>query len=338
MRPIHALSLTGLLLGLLTPLAPAQDEYVLRGRRPIPVQEAPASTLSRGILPIDTAFVVHVDIQRLFGSTWFKAANDATGVMDEIADDDDFAEIKKEFGIDPFKDILSVTVVGHDEDGDDAVVVLKTTQNVDRALEMARGLDEYRSVAHDGFEMDSWSDGDDGVFALVFGVRGESDRRIVVGQDRDRVALVARTMLDRSPSIADVDDAHLSARPRAGSIFYLEVGLPLIDLLDETPASNIASKARRFSLDIGESKDSVRLDAEVEAATSDDARAIADVINGARSMIMLSGVLEQMPGTLADAFDDARAELANKTVRLSLSIANRDLLEGLEELRDDRFR
>jgi len=332
-----ALATAALSLGSFTPLTHAQDQ-ILSGRRAIqPEQERRSdSTLSRDILPVDTGFVVHIDVQGLLGSVWWKTVNDSLGLMDEIAGDDDFDEFREEFGIDPFKDLLSVTVIGHDQDGDDAVVILRTTAKIDKALAKVREMDQYRLVAHDGLELETWTDDDDddAVHALVLGRPDSNQRRIVIGQSPDRVVKVARTMLGEAQSLADVDQPAVLAKPRKGSYFYLEVGLPPGELLEGTPASKIASKARRFSVDLGEKGDNVYLHAMVATETEDDAHDVADVINGARSMIALSGILEQIPGAFADVLDDARDRVEGSSVRLSLSIAMADLREGLAELQE----
>lgn len=328
---------SALAVGLFAPLASAQD-FEIRSRAAIePQRTRAASGLSREILPRDTAFVVHVDIQGLLGSVWWKTFEEATGLMDEIADDDDFDRMRKEFGVDPFKDLLSVTVIGHDEDGDDAVVVLRTTDRIDKALDMVRAMDGYRTVAHDGLELESFSEGDDGAFGLVLSRKGSDQRRVVIGQDKGRVAKVVRTMLGEATSLAEVDDAPLRAKPARGSYFYLEVGLPLADLFDDTPASQIASRAKRLTIDVGERSDSVVLAAAVEAGNSDDARQIADVVNGAKSILALSGVLEEAPYALAEAVEDLRAERDGNTVRLSLSMAISEVRESLSEMQE-RYR
>ncbi|MEM1451033.1 MAG: hypothetical protein AAF726_21900 [Planctomycetota bacterium] len=335
------LAVTALALGAVAPLSAsspsAVQEHELRRRQPLEVREdrVTSSPLARGILPADTSFVVHVDLQGLMRSVWWKSVEEATGIMDEIADDDDFAEMSREFGVDPFKDFLGVTVIGHDEDGDDAVVVIHATDRIDAALDRVRAMDEYRLVAHDGLELECFMEGDDeAVFGAVLGERESTDVRVVVGQNRDRVSKVIRTMLGDANSVADIDGAAVQAQPRKGSYVFVEVGLPFAELLEDTPASRVASKARRFTLDMGQRKDSVFIDAVVESGSDRDARDIADVVNGVRSMVTLSGVLEQIPVGLSEAFEDARAEIDGRSVRMGLSIPIEDLRESLIELQE----
>ncbi|MEM9381392.1 MAG: hypothetical protein AAGB93_15670 [Planctomycetota bacterium] len=330
------LAVAALALGAAAPLS-ASQEHELRRRQPLEVRDdRPASSpLSRGILPADTSFVVHVDLQGLMRSVWWKSVDEATGIMDQIADDDDFAEMRREFGVDPFRDFLGVTVIGHDEDGDDAVVVIHATDRIDAALDRVRQMDEYRLVAHDGLELECWTEGDDeSVFGAVLGERESTDVRVVLGQNRDRVSRVIRTMLGDQNSVADVDGTAVQARPRKGSYVFVEVGLPFAELLEDTPASRVASKARRFTLDLGQRKDDVFVDAVVESGSDGDARDIADVVNGVRSMVTLSGVLEQVPVGLSEALEGARAEIDGRSVRMALTIPIEDLRESLVELQE----
>ena len=76
-----ALATAALSLGSFSPLTHAQDQ-ILSGRRAIqPEQERHSeSMLSRDILPADTGFVVHIDVQGLLGSVWWKTVNDSIGV------------------------------------------------------------------------------------------------------------------------------------------------------------------------------------------------------------------------------------------------------------------
>ncbi|MEM6671662.1 MAG: hypothetical protein AAF726_02390 [Planctomycetota bacterium] len=286
------------------------------------------ASLSRDVVPDGAAFVLHVDLQGLFASDLWSAIDASVGLSAALEDEAGLDDLASTWGIDPFRDVLSVTVVG-DVGGGAAIV--RTTDRIDGALDRLRAMPEARVAAHEGLGLEVWTVEDEQVWALVLGVEGSSEREIVIGEDASEVAAVARVMLGDAPSIVTARRPALRAKPNAGSFVYAEVGPSLLENLAATPASAFASRARGLALEVRESKGG--LNAALRIATDSDAssESIASVVRGAQSLLELSGVLDEAPDEVMDLLDGLKIVTGERSVTVDLTIGMDDIRRALRD-------
>jgi len=307
-------------------------------------RQSPAAVqvpLPRRAMPADTAFVLHVDPQVFLASAWWSAFGELPEVVQALRDSDELRMAREQFGLDPFRDLLSVTVFGRDSKGGGGVVLVRTTDAADRAIEMVRAVDEHSSVESENLQLDFWGDATDGLVGS-FHATPAGERVAILGRTVADVTGVIRAADGVAPRLADVAAPAIAATPRQGTFFYLEVGLPVPALLEsfdvELPGGDrvarLANGVQRLRIELGEAAGGdVFLELRVSTKDRRDARRIADAINGARAFISNFGLLEQLPFAAQDLYEGLIAEVEGNDVRLGLEIPPRDLTFMLQELR-----
>jgi hypothetical protein len=295
-------------------------------------QESPSSApqvtapvpLPRRALPADTAFVLHFDARTFLASSWWQA----------LQSSEELRMVREQFGVDPFKDLLSVTVLGRDDKGDGAAVLVRTTDKADGVLEMLRGVDGYATVDEDGLSLERWGQEDDGVFASLFATPN-GDRVAILAKTPKDVVRVVQAAEGGAPRLAEATRPAIDASPRPGAFWYVEVGLPFGELLADTPVATVANGVERLTIELGEHDGKIFIELKARAKDRNVARRIADVINGARALVSNFGLMEQMPFAVQDLYDGLIAEVQGNDVRIGLDMPGRDLVYMLEELKTE---
>jgi hypothetical protein len=291
--------------------------------------------LPRRALPADTAFVLHFDARTFLASSWWQALGDMPEVVQALQSSEELRMVREQFGVDPFTDLLSVTVLGRDDKGDGAAVLVRTTDKADGVLEMLRGVDVHGSVEASGLALDRWGeDGGDGVFGSFFATPN-GDRVAVLARTPNDVVRVVQAADGEAPRLAEAARPAIDATPRAGAFCYVEVGLPFGELLANTPAAFVANGVERLTIELGEHDGKIFIELKARAKDRNVARRIADVVNGARALVANFGVMEQMPFAVQDLYNGLIAEVQGNDVRIGLDIPARDLVYMLGELQSE---
>lgn len=289
--------------------------------------------IPRRALPADTAFVLHFDARAFLASSWWQALGDLPELVEQLSSSDELRMVREQFGFDPFKDLLSVTVLGRDDKGDGAAVLIRTTDVVDGGVEALRDVDVHGAVQHAGLPLDRWGDDTDGVYGS-FHATPNGDRVAIIGRTAEDVARVVRAADGDAPGLNQASAPAIDAAPRAGTFLYLEVGLPLGKLLQETPVAKVANGVQRLTIELGEADGKIFVEAKVRAKDRSNARRIADLVNGARAVVTNLGLLDRVPPPVQDLYDGLMAEVEGSDVRLGFKMSARDLTYMLGELRE----
>ncbi len=298
-----------------------------------PAQDAPAIPLPRRALPADTKFVLHFDAQAFQRSAWWEAASQSSELLSALEDSDELRALREQLGVDPLRDLLSVTVLGRDERGADATVLLRTTDVADSALESLRELPVYSALQHRGVDVERWGDaeGEGALFAANFATPN-GDRVAILGRDPEHVTRVVHAADGVAPRLTDSNQPAVDAAPSSGAVLYLEVGLPFERLLEDTPAALAGRYAQRLTVELGERDGRAFFEARVRTKDRNDARKLADLISGARALAGNLGLIEQLPLPLQDLYDGLIAEVRGGDVRLGMELPRKDLLYLMREL------
>lgn len=297
-------------------------------------QDLAAIPLPRRALPADTAFVLHFDARAFLASAWWRALGDMPELSEALANSDELRMVREQLGLDPFEDLLSITVLGRDDKGDGAAVLVRTTDAADGVVEQLRGADVHGALEHAGLPLDRWGDDTDGVYAS-YHATPNGDRVAILGRTAGDVARVVKAADGELPRLADAPRPAIDAAPRAGTFLYVEVGLPLGGLLGDSPVALVANNIERTTLELGERDGKVFAEMKVRAKDRDAARRVADIVNGARAFLSNLGLVEQLPLPVQDLYDGLVAEVSGSDVRFGLAMSPRDIEYLLDELRTE---
>ncbi len=297
------------------------------------------------LLPADTAFVVHVDVQRLAGLI---GVND---LLEQLSDSearevsDMLGQIEQRLGFDPIRDIRSVTVFGSDLAGAEPTVMLITDDSLDDALEALDEEGALRTVRDGGLRfqqinaagvaaalgIEDVDASEDDTLVLYVQRIGRNRRAVLFGERTADILAAARVLDDDERSLEQARQPALNLRSSQGSFLYFEVSSSLEDILRETPASVLASKVRGLALDLSEEQDVVDIRLTATTASREDARDVEDLVDGLRSLLSLAGDMTEVPEAVRGLLNGIRADSDGDRVTVRLSIPFRELRRMLEE-------
>ncbi len=274
---------------LLTPLlsvalltAPAVDP-------PAPV--AAPDGLKRAQVSADADWVVHVDIRGLLASGFGVLLDEA------MSSDDDFAEVQRELGLDPRRDIASVTVYGTADDPERPVILVAGDAALDRALDHVAGKAFRRTIDLDGVSVDRWSEDeheDEAVYTYLARRAGSEQRLLVASPHAAGVAQGLAVLRGESASLADDDgDFGASASPSAGAFAFVAVREGFSRLEDIDPSSRVAQLVQSAVVEAGEFQDEAFVRVSVTAPNATDANQIATILQGGSALLTLVAQSEE---------------------------------------------
>lgn len=279
-------------------------------------------------------WVAHVDVEALAASELHAAlAEDG-----ELRLEDEVEELK-ELGLEPLKDLRSVTVYSVDPRSEHAVVLLVGNANVDGALERLKGREGYREERVEGQPVHVWG-GDGGAwYAAVLRREGSQDRLVVQSDDRASLVLACGVLEGRAEHLAVGEDpaattgAVLRARPEEGSILFAAATTRLAELPGLELASNVVKLADDVVFDLGEARGELFARLRVDARTEKEARQVQQVLQGAAALLALVGGEDPEVGRVVQDLSGAlRFTTAGAEVHAEFRMPTRRLIDDLRAL------
>ncbi len=308
----------------------------------------------RDLVPADSKFVFAFDLQATLDLLGRDLIRD--GIVRRVRAEagghlkDDWDEVfVKEWGFDPFVDLKGFMLFGDKGPHDGATVAVITTSRIDATLERLRDVGALEASEEGGVEVmqivpgkvlslfgmdDEMEDADKPIGCLYvhrFGGRNGTGRALVLGEKSDAVHRAAKAM--RAGDTLGKGQGRLAASTREGDLVYVDVDAAMAELLGDNPASKLTSKARRLTLQVGQTDDQLTLRAVVVTAEEKDARQIAALVNGLKALLALADPSEEMPKPAYDALMDAQAKADGNTVVLEVSVPKSLLDEARREIR-----
>ncbi|MCE9596318.1 MAG: hypothetical protein K8S98_19165 [Planctomycetes bacterium] len=239
--------------------------------------------------PSEATWVAHVDVEAMGRSRFLLALHDAG---QELVNDFDFDVIGSRFGVDPLRELASITLLPASVKSSDVVAVVRgstqTSAAWSRLIEKSRFV---RKVAgHDLYLVAGLES-----FASALPQESGGGRTFVVATSE--AALVAElAVLDgTAKSLADATATKLDMRASVGAMFWASGSIESdrsafaarsiqllreIANLDQTEARTIAEHGRAFCFELGEDGADLFTRLELATATSSDAEALGDVLRG----------------------------------------------------------
>ena len=288
-----------------------------------------AGGVERDHLPASTRWLAHVDLERFVGTELFAGANER-GLGSEIKLD----EMREELGIDPMKDVLSVTVFGASEDPEDSIALIVLTEaGAEQVLRKLEDEERHVYVETDGVRLHAWTEGDV-IEAYAYEKRVKAGRLLILSDDRDRLHQAIRVVEDEDPSLADAENALLSARPSPGSFFYVEASGVVPGLDDLEPAATVNELVEGLVCDVSETDGELSIELEIATDSSADAKSVFEIAQGGLALLQLIA-RQSAPGTVcADLIGALGLGHDGGRMQASFRYDSRALLAALDELEE----
>ncbi len=264
-------------------------------------------------------WVVHFDVEALMGSSvgpfLLKEAPFEGGDFDEL----------RELGIDPVKDIKSITAFGADDNGEDATGILETTDAIDGAIaKVAAHADDYQKIAEGNMVIHSWNDGDESWY-LYTKPGAEAGRRLaVLAGSLERLRSAALTLERGAGEKAKCLDG---VRPRAGSVLFVSASQIPKALEEHEEASRVMKFARALVLDVGEAAQQIYADITLDTDGPDSATTLMQMALGLKAFGQMACAGEPEMAQICRLFDAIRVAADGAKVRGSFSFDCKALVE-----------
>lgn len=301
----------------------------------IAVGPTTGGTFNEDWVAADAKWFVHVDVNSLLSSKLGEFALQHAEDFD--IDLSDIHNIKDELGIDPLTDFTAVTVYGGNEPEDDAVIIIEMNDKIDNLVQMLVTHEEsYLAIETGHYTLHSWDDGGESMFGFVEDGPGPDDRVVTLAHDMATMVRALRVMDDDAPSIADEKGSVLRTRPGKNSFFFAAaLNLPHLMGHEDDPASQIIKRARRLSLDVGETDKATYATATLTARNAEEAGNIMDVINGITALgRMLADTEEVKQLPIDDLLNALKFKLDDSSVSITVKGDPAVLLKSIHQIHE----
>jgi hypothetical protein len=294
-----------------------------------------ADKLDKRRVGSDARWLLHVDVQAVIGSTLFQLVREHHEMQEDF-EMDELEELRTEFGIDPFEDILSVTLWGTGKSESEAVMVVETTAAIEGLLPRLSEVDGYRPIQVGTYAVHSFGEGEDGderVFAYVHEARGAAGRTVVLAHDKEMLVRGIDTLVGHSPSLAQAANPALRVSNEEGSMVLLAAD-GIQELAHMDPTSQVARLAQSVVFELGERQEAIFARLVIQAEDEAKARQISDVLRGVVALASLVTASHDVPPGLVDLVQALRFESNGTFMSVDFRYNTRQLIETLKELED----
>ena len=288
-------------------------------------------------IPADARWLVHIDVEAFLASSLWKEAQERGAALDLEDLVDEMEDVREELGIDPMRDLRSVTLYGSSVEEDEVVVMALVRGGVGHVVDRLEEEGELRRSRRGELELLVFADGEG--FAHVHQVRGSDDQLVLMGGDGDHLLRSARVLRRDARNLSEASDSVLRRRPSKGSFFYVSASEGLPGAPDIEPAAQLTELVQALEADFGERDGELQVHVGLVARNGEDARAISDVVEGALAFGRLS--LRQVAGGsspllyMMDEVDVAtRGGEVTIDFRYDVMSLFADLVEAIEDLDD----
>ncbi|MBX3402460.1 MAG: hypothetical protein KF699_03510 [Phycisphaeraceae bacterium] len=289
---------------------------------------AAAGPVNKNWIAANATWYVHVDAEAAVNSTLgqYVVTNRSRLGLDGM-------DGLRALGIDPFKDIKSVTIYDTDDDPENAVVVASTTSAVEQLMDMLRADPATRTMTVDGHSLIAFDD--KGKTQYWHARSGEApDARVVFMSDDWRTVTDAVKVAsgDRS-SLARVGaGSPLAGDPNSGSILFIRAAELPRNIRDnpDPNASALLGQVGGVQLDVGERGGEVYGDAQFHTASAEDAQNMSQVAQGllalGRMITKNNADLAPVSGVLAAI----RVEPQDRQLKVGIRFAAKQVVEAID--------
>ena len=279
----------------------------------------------------DAQWLVHLDVQAFKRSTIGEILLEGGDRFD--FDLDELDEIKRELGIDPRQDVMSITAYGVSDDFEDGgVIIAVTNEKADEALaRLTTHEDDIRTIELDGNTVHVLFDGNDRHYIHVRDADRGRRRLVVVSSDKRAMANALEVIDDRAASLSMGRSSFMGSGPGDDSILFAAAG-DVGAFHDIEPASMILKLSDGFTVDIGEKDGDLVAAATVSATSDENAENISSVVEGIIALGLLASQHEPKMRPLKNLVRAIDISARGRRITVRFRYDTTRLIEHVEEL------
>ena len=284
--------------------------------------------LNPGIVDGRARVLIHLDMLALTETTLFKLA------YEELAVDIDAAllEFEEETGLDPLRDLRSVTVYSNDIEKDHWVALLRANERLDAAFERLQRKPGYAEVTHGARTLHSITEGDQQWFGYLYDSRPAGERLFVISEGVDALVAAIDVIEGKRENLAQVEQAAVESAPRPGATLFVSADRGLGSFGDFAPSSEVSQLVTGVLFECGEAEEVLFARLRLTAASEKDARDIRDIIQGGLAIASLIAGRAEGAEVLDEFVRALEVEQERKVVTVDFEYSSRRLWNGLEDL------
>ncbi len=247
-----------------------------------------AGGFDRARVPAKAHAVAHVDLEALLRS---KLLAEVQRMHPDFKADLDLGEASPFLrGVQPLKDIRSVTVFATDLRQERFGLLLHASDKVEALLNMATAVEQYSVQQVGGRSVHSWSDDEDGgerVLAALFEIGGSTDKLVLASNDPELMAEGMAVLEGRAASLATTGGGLVATQARAGAIAFAACDQSLGELGDLSPSSPVARMVQGLVLQVGENGGNVFMNLALRTEDYQNAQRVQQVLQGLTALASL---------------------------------------------------
>lgn len=303
----------------------------------------------------DANWLAFVNLEGLLQSTLGK-------YMLEHGDDlgfeiDDMQDVEAQIGINPMKDIRSVTIYGegNPEDHKHFVALFDTTAAIDDTIaqftagaQQGEGQNQdneqgdITTVDINGQKVHVMSDGEETTYVAVRPGPISDSRLVIVTMDRDWMSKGLSVLDGKAAGLDRTDKPQVKAAPDAGTLMFVSASdLSWIDIGDDdddehdhdnahqAAHSAIMKAAKGIEIAYGETGADTFINARLETGSADDAQNLSDIMRGLVAMARYAANQDDELKPLLAPTRSLQMKTDGATISMSLKHSTQGIIDAL---------
>ena len=284
----------------------------------------------------DATWLFHVDLEAVRNSPFGArlVSNEFLAEMHE-----EMNAVHEDLGIDPIRDIKSITVSGAEEGEDHGLIVVNATQAVDQAIaRIGELVGEYNAITEGTRTIHCWTEGEDDedgdndrMYAYVIQGTDPDDRVIAFCESIEQL----RTAMVRleAPAAGELPPVLQRATPRPGSFVFFSAQ-DISSIVDDQQAAAMLRSADSVYFEAGQDGNELFAQATLHAPTDAEATSISQIITGLTAMGRMVLAEEPRAAELGGFIDAVRVTADGPLVRLNFRYDSEAAFQVLSRLAD----
>ena len=286
--------------------------------------------LDPSTVPSTARFLAHVDVTGLQKTELWKMM---LNVAQESGEDPlaELRAIEEQYGIDPLRDIQSVTLYGAEADPESAVGMIVGNSKIDGLIGALQSQEGYITVEAEGLRLHVVDMDGERIYGYLH-ERGER-RTVLVSQNQRELVRGALVLRGRQPNMADAEEPALHLRPQKGSFLYVAAAGELPGMGGMKPASAVFEKAKSFVFQLGEAEGILTATLGVGTESEESANSVLQILQGAVALARLAAGMGEIPVEIpVELLDGLRLGAEGRTVTAQFSVPLEMLMQLVGEL------
>lgn len=289
-----------------------------------PLNAARASELDKSLVPVQSKWLFHLDVDRIKASRIGKMIHDERDVQELRRR---AAQVGVAWGIDPMTDIKSVTGFGPRYQDTHAAIVVEVDADLEQTQRMVQMAEQYELQAYGDFDIHTFIHDDKGKkkrsWVGVHEPLGRKTQLLIASEHRAYVTQTLDTIAGRNKSIAAATDSALATAPVNGAMMFVAAAGVKFEPEGRRPGARMWQSVDQLMMNLAEADGTTKLRLAVTTRTPEQAQNLHQIAQGMLALVKMSddpahAELATLAGAVTMSTTDTRvaAELAYPSERL----------------------